>query len=111
MAGQADEPVGRGRQRLENGLVQPDPNGELYDQRAQTPYRINAVLLVHPHGFLRYPLPVLGVALLYLLYPRLKLGHCLQLAALSHRQRKHGQPHGYREYEDAQAKAVEKGAV
>ncbi len=63
-----DEAFGVGGNRLDDGLVKSNPYRELYEHRAQAAERIDAMLAIELHRLLRCLLPVVLVALLYLLH-------------------------------------------
>ena len=71
----------RGRwQRLYDGLEQSYPDGELYEERSQATYGVDAVCLIDFHSGAGELLPVVLVLFLQLLELRLKSGHLHHLA-------------------------------
>ncbi len=111
MPAQPHEALRRGWQRLNDGLKQPYPYGELDEQRPKAADGVDAVRLVQRHSLAREPLAVFGVLLLNPLELRLKIGHLLHLAALPNRQRDEHGTHNQREGDDSQAKVQEEHAV
>ena len=81
------------RDSLDYSLVQPDPYWKLYEHRTKTPQRIDSVLAVEPHRFLRRLLPVVLVSLLNILHKGLERAHGLDLPALLYCQRDKHKPH------------------
>ncbi len=75
VTGQADEALGIRRHRLQDRLVQADPNRELDEHRSQATQRVDSVVLVQAHRLLGCPLLVVFVLCLDLLHQRLKCAH------------------------------------
>ena len=63
-----DEAFGIGGNRLDDGLVKPDPYRELYEHRSKAAERVDTMLAIELHRLLRCLLPVVLVALLDLLH-------------------------------------------
>ena len=82
MARQTYKTLGVGGDGLNYRLVQPYPDRELNEHRAQAPERVDAVFPVELHRLLRSALPVPLVFLLDLLHQGLERTHPLDLAAL-----------------------------
>ncbi len=104
---QPDEAFGIGWNGLDDGLIQTNPYGELYEHGAKAAKRIDAVLAIEPHRLLRGLLPVVLVSFLNLLHEGLKRAHGLDLPALLYGQRDKREPHqqckgndGYAEVEE-----------
>lgn len=98
-------------QRLDDGLVQPYPDGQLHHHRAQAPDRVDALFLVQPHGLLGDLLRVLAVLLTDLLDLWLEPGHRPAGIDLLPRQRVHRDPDHYRESNDAQPEIARQDPV
>ena len=88
-----NEPLRVLGQRLDDRLVQPYPDRQLHDHRAQAPDRVHTLLLVQPHRLLGDLLRVLAVLLTDLLDLRLQPGHRPTRIDLLPRQRVHRNPH------------------
>ena len=84
---QSHEAFRIGRYCLDDRLVQSDPDGELYEHRSETAQRVDAMLPVELHRFLRCLLPVVLIALLDVFHQGLQLSHRLDLPALFYSQR------------------------
>ena len=108
---QPDEAFGIGRNGLDDSLVKPDPYRELYEHRAETAERIDAMLFVEPHGLLRGFLPVALVALLDILHQGLKRAHRLDLPALLYGQRDKREPHQQGKGDDGYAEVQERPRI
>ena len=76
-----------GRDGLDDSLVKPNPDGELYEHRPETAQRIDSMLFIESHRFLRSLLPVVLIALLDVFHQGLQLGHRLDLSTLLDSQR------------------------
>ena len=111
MPREADQAFWSRGQRLQDALVQADPDGELDEHRAEAAQRVYAVFTVEPHRLLRLALPVIAVFGLNLLHLGLQRGHRFELAALLHRQRDHDRAYHQREDDNGQSEVAEEDAV
>ena len=92
----------RRRQRMNDRLIKRDEDRELDDQRQTAAQRVDAILAVEAHLFLRQLLAVVLVFLLQLLQLRLKLLHRRRRTLLLRRQREGEQANQHREDDDRQ---------
>ena len=109
--GQSNEAFGLGWNCLEDGLVESDPDWELYEHGAEAPERIDSLLLVEGHRLAGGAPPFALVLLLNLLHLRLERGHRLDLAALLDREGYHDSSHDQRERDDGNAEVQEQPRV
>ena len=103
MARQPNKTLRVRRNSLDNRLIQTYPDRELNEHRTQTAKRVNTLLAVELHRLLGRPLPIALVLVLNLLHHGLECAHCLDLAALLHREWNHHDPYQQSEgdYRDA----------
>ena len=87
LVGKPHKVVGLGEHCLDQHPEQPDQDGHLHNQRAQAADGVDTSFPVHAHGFLRHSRPVVAVALLEFLHPRLESTHGPHLADLLECQR------------------------
>lgn len=111
MARETDKALRVGRDGLDDRLVQPYPDWELNEHRAQAAQRVDAVLSIELHRLLRRALPVSLVLVLDLLHERLERAHGLDLATLLDCQRDHHQSDEQREGYDRDSEVREQIVV
>lgn len=81
------------RHRLDNGLIETNPDWELNEHWSQAAERVHAALAIETHRLLGSLLSVVLVSLLNLLHQGLELAHGLYLPALFDGQRHQGKAH------------------
>ena len=103
--------VRTGVHRLNQNPEEPEQDGHLDNQGAQTANRIDARLAVESHCFLGHPLPVSPVAFLNLSHPRLQVHHGPHLPQLLDGQRQCDQSNNDSENDDCHTHVVEADGV